>query len=286
MTAPKVFLINLDRDPDRLAHMLGECRRAGLEATRVPAILGTAMPDWAKPYFLDAGGEIASKLRLGEVGCYASHLVVARRMLDENLPHALVFEDDLALPEDLVPLIEAALAALPTGWDILRLSNPPKSPYAALAGLPGGRDLALYSRVPNNTGAHLLSASGAAKLLAPGLRDRQIDEHLRRPWLLGMETFGIVPAPIRSNIFDRSTIDAMEDRGLGARDRLAKLAARRFDPPVLLLTQARWQVAHWGWGGLARMLLRDASNALHRWRNGLRRGAEARERLRMTGNGG
>jgi glycosyl transferase, family 25 len=221
------LLINLDRDPDRHAHMAAEFARVGLSYARIPAVLGLAMPAWAEPYFLTPGGKIASNLKAGEVGCYASHLVAARYLLDSGRTSALICEDDLTLPADLAPLLEAALENLPRDWDILRLSNPPKAAYRALAPLPGGRDLVVYSRVPNNTGCHLLSRRGAEKLLAPGLRTLQIDEHLRRPWRLGMETYGIAPAPLISNIFD-STIDAMEDRGLGREGWIAKM--RRRDP--------------------------------------------------------
>jgi glycosyl transferase, family 25 len=238
-----VFLINLDRDPDRLVHMRTALGQVGLVPERVPAVYGLAMPDWVKPYFLDADGCVASRLKVGEVGCYASHLVTAKRLLERGLPYALVCEDDLRFDADLVALIEATLAVLPRNWGIVRLSNAPKSPYLARADLPGERDLAVYSRVPNNTGAFLLSADGAKKLLKPGLRTLQIDEHLRRPWLLGMETFGIVPPPIVSNIFD-STIDDMDERGLGKETVWHKLKRRRWSSPSEWFVKLKWQVKH------------------------------------------
>lgn len=277
-----VFLINLDRDPDRLAFMDAALEKLGLEFTRIPAVLGLAMPEWVKPYFLDSAGAIASKLRVGEVGCYASHLVVARRMVDEAIPAALVFEDDLELPADFAALIAETLRLAPAGWDIIRLSNPPKAPYVPVADLPGGCDLALYARVPNNTGASLLSLSGARKLLRPGPRDLQIDEHLRRPWDLGMETYGIVPAPIRSNIFDASTIDAMDQRGLGREGLLEKLARRRVASPGMALQHFSWQIAHLGAIGWLGATFRGLADSLSRKLGSARKtGAEAQRRLRL-----
>lgn len=258
-TAPSpaipIFLINLDRDADRLSFMAAALAKLGLSFERIPAVLGLDMPEWVKPFFLRPDGTIASQLKRGEVGCHASHLVVARRMVEAGIPMALVFEDDLALPDDLATLVDAAVRVAPEGWDIIRLSNPPKAAYLPVAGLPGTRELVLYSRIPNNTGASLLSLSGAKRLLIPGQRTYQIDEHLRRPWDLGMETYGIVPAPIRSNIFDTSTIDAMETRGLGRESPLAKLARRRIDPPAMLLRQLRWQYTHLGIGPWLRAIL-------------------------------
>jgi glycosyl transferase, family 25 len=247
------YLINLDRDPDRLKHMAAEFAREGLAFTRIPAVLGLAMPDWVRPCFLDDRGQIASTLKVGEVGCYASHLVAARRLLDEGHDCALICEDDLILPLGLAALIEDALVKLPAGWDILRLSNPEKAPWQVHSQLANGSDLSIYARVPNNTGAHLLSRSGAQKLLAEGLRDLQIDEHLRRPWLFkatspGMETFGIVPMPIQSNIFD-STIDQIGHRGLATQTFWAKLRRRRIGNLREWLAQARWQLSHLGLRG-------------------------------------
>lgn len=253
-----VFLINLDRDADRLAHMEAAAAKAGIAFTRVPAVLGHAMPDWVRPYFTGADGSITQRLRPGEVGCYASHLVVARRIVEAGVAHALVLEDDLDLPQDLVPLIAAALARLPEGWDILRLSNPPKAAFRPLARLPGGRELVLYSRVPNNTGALVWSAAGARKFLAAGLRDYPVDEHLRRPWLLGLETHGIVPAPIRSNIFETSTIDDLGHRGLGRESQFEKLGRRRIGTPADWLAQLRWQLGRWGLAGLLGAQIRAA----------------------------
>lgn len=278
-----IFLINLDRDADRLALMGAALAKLGLTFERIPAVLGLAMPAWVQPYFLDAGGAIASKLRVGEVGCYASHLVVARKMVAEGIPAALVFEDDLEFPEDFAALIMETLRIAPAGWDIIRLSNPPKAPYVPVADLPGGRDLALYARVPNNTGASLLSLSGAKKLLRPGPRDLQIDEHLRRPWDLGMETYGIVPAPIRSNIFDTSTIEAMDARGLGGEGLLKKLARRRIAGPGMALAHFNWQIARLGAIGWLRATLLGIADSLSRKLGGRKNaGAEAQRRLRLV----
>lgn len=264
MTAPPVILINLDRDADRLAHMAGELGRVGLAFERLPAVLGLAMADWQKPYFLNEAGAVASRLKPGEIGCYASHLLAARRIVDGALPAALVLEDDCALPGDLADLLAALTDNLPADWDIVRLSNPPKSPWQSLAPMPGGRDLVRYSRVPNNTGAQLLSRRGAAKLLAAGLRSLPIDEHLRRPWLLGLATYGVVPAPIRSNIF-QSTIDALGDRGLSRESRLAKLARRHIGGPAQWRAEFAWQRAHLGAAGYAEALARSlAASAMRK----------------------
>lgn len=59
VTVP-IYLINLDQDTERLKHMTEHLHGLGLNFERVPAILGTDMPDWLRPYFLREDRTIAS----------------------------------------------------------------------------------------------------------------------------------------------------------------------------------------------------------------------------------
>src|SRR5262245_24575082 len=72
---PKVYLINLDTDHERLARMAAILGNLEMSYERVPAIRGFDFPDWLIPYFLNEHGRIGSKLGAGEIGCYASHLM-------------------------------------------------------------------------------------------------------------------------------------------------------------------------------------------------------------------
>lgn len=208
---PKVLFINLERSIDRRGHMEGELGRVGLVFERVAGIPGADLPDRFKPYFCTPDGQLASPLKLGEVGCHAAHLAAYERFLAGSEATALVLEDDVHLPADLAPLLARILAKLPADWDIVRLSNTPKRAYVPLDPIADGYHLVRYSKVPTLASAYLLSRAGARKLLAPGLRVHAIDEYLRRPWLMDLDTFGIVPPPIRLMSFD-SNIDAFEDR--------------------------------------------------------------------------
>ena len=42
-------------------------------------------------------------LKKGEIGCSLSHMKIYKRMMDENIPIALVLEDDAVLLDELVP---------------------------------------------------------------------------------------------------------------------------------------------------------------------------------------
>ena len=254
MTSPlkfATFLINLDEDEDRLAWMAGQLQALGLAFTRFPAVRGNALPLFLVDWFPAPGGE--TRLKPGEIGCYASHLAVHRAFLaDATLDAALVLEDDLAFAAVFGPLVEA-FPRLPEGWDIVRLSNRAKAAYLGLGEIVPGAELIKYSRVPNNTGAYLISRSGAEKMAVfRGRKVWQIDEDMRRPWDFDLRTYGIMPPPIRSNIFDTSTIERFGGRGLKKEGRLAKLKRRRRLGLAAWKRRISWQIGFLGLGGWLR----------------------------------
>ncbi|MBV9222171.1 MAG: glycosyltransferase family 25 protein [Methylobacteriaceae bacterium] len=244
-----VFLINLDSSADRLRHMQSELDRVDLSFERVPGILASALPASLREYFCDGAGAIVAPLKLGEVGCFAAHLSVHRRLAEANEDGlaALILEDDAKLPDNLTDILSSLLRTLPPQWDVVRLSNPPKRAYVPIARVDGQHQLVRYSKIPNFATAYLLSASGARKLVRPGLRVHAFDEYLRRPWLNGLDTFGVVPAPITENVF-QSTIDAVEPRKPGRANVLAKSIRKsdfrnlvgRISFDVSTLGPARW----------------------------------------------
>jgi len=197
-TCVPTFLINLDRSSDRLARMQAEFSRAGMEFERLAAVDGTNLPDDHKPYFCDASGMIVSRLSPGEVGCYASHIAVWKRIVAMGVPAALVCEDDAILADDLAQALDELLVVLPSGWDIIHLSQPPERAFKPLTPLMSGRTLIRHSRVPPSTAAYLISREGAAKMLKPaGPRRWAVDHDTRWPWLFGVDAYGVHPPLIR-----------------------------------------------------------------------------------------
>ena len=206
VTGVHVFVINLDRSHDRLALMEEQSRRVGFAFERFPAIDGLNLPHGLYPYFLDTNGAIASALTAGEIGCYASHLGIYERIIQDQIDCALILEDDVTLAGDLMPTIAAAISAAPRGWDYIHLSGVFKRPVLSLAELPNDRHLIRHTRLPVNTGAYLISRSGAAKMLILGGRKRPIDMEFRYGWLRDLDIYGIYPSPAVYNDKFSSTI--------------------------------------------------------------------------------
>jgi glycosyl transferase, family 25 len=187
---PHVFLINLDRSRTRLQHMETQASRLGLAFERVPAVEGANVPDWLRSEF-----DTPHAMSAGEVGCYASHLVVAQHVVARGLPYAVVLEDDVALAPDFKAVVRAAIDAAPPGWDLIHASSVFKAPVIHVQGLPSRSRLVQYTRMPVNTAAYVVSNRGARKRLSPMVRSRPVDMDHRYAWLQRLEIFGVYPAP-------------------------------------------------------------------------------------------
>jgi glycosyl transferase, family 25 len=209
MSTPPIFLINLDRSHERLALMQAQADALGLAFERVSAINGTRqLPGWMISQFLDQRGRVRGGLSEGEVGCYASHLLVMSTIVERRLEAAIVLEDDAVLDPDFEQAACAAVQAAPAGWECIHLSTDFKKAAFPVASLGLGRSLVRYKRLPVNSLGYIVSRAGAAKLLDARHRVRPFDLEFRLAWLTGLEIFGTYPAVARANQRLETTIRA------------------------------------------------------------------------------
>ncbi len=224
------FVLNLDSASARLAHISRQADRIGLALHRIPGVDGLNVPAQLRPMFFDeASATPASPLMPGEIGCYASHLLAYEQILEQGLDWALILEDDVLLGDDLIGTVRQTVSLLPASWDIVRLSSEPRRAVLSLARLRSGRHLVRYSKLPKQGGAQLVSASGARKLLAQGVRVRPVDADLRHGYLYGLDTFGVYPPPVRhSGLFQSSIKPGFGSRRVlrGARWKAPRLYQR------------------------------------------------------------
>jgi glycosyl transferase family 25 len=183
------FYINLNRDVFRRARIEEELANSRIQAERIPAIEGRAVPDWLQSFYDD-------RLGPGEVGCSASHLTICRIIIERDLPFALILEDDARIEKDCRGAIEIAVKLAPRGWDIIRLIESSSRPFQQLGVIDPGRSLVRYLRVPRSTTGLVVSQSGARKLLTPRLVKEPIDVEIRWPWQLDLDVYGIHPPPV------------------------------------------------------------------------------------------
>ncbi len=195
------FYINLDRDAHRDRLITEQLARANISGHRVPAINGSEkLPASVASYFAHVRQKRAPILAPGAIGCYASHLRTWQRIAAGPDVPVLVLEDDAVLADDTASVIADLLAALPAGWDLVQLSQAPRHAFRPLRQLDCGRTLLRYSRVPFGAAGYLMSKAGAVKMLNPAVpRFWAVDLDTRRPWVFGMDIYGVTPPPIRQN---------------------------------------------------------------------------------------
>lgn len=93
----KTFLINLDKNPERLAESTRQLSAMGVAFERVKAVYGKDLSAMEKRTAVNrfrwwcAQGR---RVRDGEIGCALSHLDVYQRIIGDGLDYACVLEDD------------------------------------------------------------------------------------------------------------------------------------------------------------------------------------------------
>jgi glycosyl transferase family 25 len=147
----KVYLINLDRDADRLAHMRAQLNGIGFE--RISAVDGSKDPPTTKG------------LTRFELACLESHKLAWRAFLGGSAEHACFLEDDLHIRPGLAALVgdpawipnDAHCVKLDTYLQKVRLGR--REPAI------GGREVArLYTR-HQSSAAYVLTRAGAIRYL-------------------------------------------------------------------------------------------------------------------------
>lgn len=162
---------------------------------------------------------------------------------------------------DFRSIVAEVLTKAPAGWDIIRLSSPPKRAIVPVATLSSGHTIAIYSRNAYNTGAYLISLGGARKLLRPEYRTLAIDNDMKRTWHFGRAMYGLVPAPAVHSNEVPSTIMGMGGRKAGRtvtqKIEIAEAAARGLHN-IRIMGLSSWL------GCVARNILRKPAQRLAR----------------------
>jgi glycosyl transferase, family 25 len=99
------YVINLDRSPDRRAHITAQLRGTGMDYEVVSGVDGRDL-DLTDSMLVDPSLTSRCPFPAGAAGCALSHLAVYKRIREDGLHRALVLEDDVTLPTDLGDLVD------------------------------------------------------------------------------------------------------------------------------------------------------------------------------------
>jgi glycosyl transferase family 25 len=147
----KIYLINLDRDASRLAHMREQLN--GVSFERVSAVDGSNLPPTTKG------------LTRFELACLESHRIAWRQFLNGPEDCACIVEDDLHIWPGLVALTGSG-SWIPTGAHSVKLDTYRQKVELAEKRIAiAGREIArLYSR-HQSSAAYIVTREGAARYL-------------------------------------------------------------------------------------------------------------------------
>lgn len=98
-TVMRCFYINLQRRPDRLAHILKELDYLEMPYERIVAVdhRDLSSDKMHQYYDTERGFKEGRQLTSAEIACFLSHIKCWKKILEHNIPFAYVFEDDAML---------------------------------------------------------------------------------------------------------------------------------------------------------------------------------------------
>lgn len=169
MSVP-VFVINLDRRPDRLDYMARQLDRLGLRWERVAAHDMQTVDDalLAREVALQ-GARIP--MGRGSRCCALTNFDIHRRILRDDLPAAVILQDDVELSPRIAPFL-ATLDWLPTGIDLVQFEKYGRRRSRRLTGPALGRmpvdGTSLHRLHSRTAGAacYLVTQAGARTILS------------------------------------------------------------------------------------------------------------------------
>lgn len=209
----KVFVINLARSPQRMAHIAQQLEDAEVAFERIEGVDGNQLAD--------AEIERVSPARLvrqhyyrdlnkGEVGCSLSHRKAWQKIVDDELDFAFVLEDDIDLESNFADVVELMRELPDSNWDFIKL-------YPMRKGSPKNirqsveyknHQFISYHKLPLSNGAQVVSKQGARALLKNMSHVVQpVDGHLKSWWTLGIYPFGLIPYCVSQDFERQSDIN-------------------------------------------------------------------------------
>jgi glycosyl transferase family 25 len=212
-----IILINLSESKVRLERSQQELAQFGLSFERLEAVDGRKMSKeeldkvshWDKSAFF-------KPLSPGEVGCYLSHVAAAEKIVRENWPYALVFEDDFRLTPHFCDIISVALKEAPQGFHIIKLQGNMRG-GEVVVNLNIDYKIIRHRSISAQTVAQLWSLEGAMAFLsiARPLR-RPVDVQLKHWWEGPLNIFQVSPPIVLDGDAKgtTSTIGARKPKGI------------------------------------------------------------------------
>jgi glycosyl transferase family 25 len=200
----KIFIINLATSADRRLAASAELDRYGLEHeffdawTGDKALAENLFEYDAKKFAVRTGSQ-ASK---GQMGCFASHLMLWKKCLELNEP-ILILEDDFHCNDNFLEALNLASNRI-QNYGLIRFFS------CGAKGLAieevGNLSLRRFKKSPMTGLAYALSPTAAQKLIKNFDKFIEpLDFYIKRFWLTGQRDYQLYPEPIEHNHHSETT---------------------------------------------------------------------------------
>ncbi len=200
MSGPKAFILHLERSSSRAANVRLLSARLPIESEVLAAVDGARLTpqevDQAyarrrfRPYY-------PFPLRRTEVGVFLSHRSAWRRIVDEALDFAFIFEDDAQIDAAAFAALVEFVTLERSAWDYVLLPAQPIRNGTPVV-REGGLALMRPDAPPLRAIAQVVSVDAAKRLLDLTLPfDRPVDTTLQMTWLTGQPVLIASPSPVR-----------------------------------------------------------------------------------------
>jgi glycosyl transferase, family 25 len=200
LSGPKAFILHLERASSRAANVQSLRAHLPIESEVLAAIDGALLAPqevdqaYARRRFRPT---YPFPLTRTEVGVFLSHRLAWRRILDDALDFAFIFEDDAEIePAAFAALLEFVTLERPA-WDYVLL---PAQPIRSGTPVASRGDFTLLrpDAPPLRAIAQIVSPAAAKRLLDRTLPfDRPIDTLMQMTWITGQPVLVASPSPIR-----------------------------------------------------------------------------------------
>ena len=209
----RIFVINLDRSPQRLADMTQQLGAFDLPFMRIAAFDGNSLSD--EEIAQAAPPDLVAKtyhrqLGRGEVGCGLSHRAAWQEIIAQDLDFAIVLEDDIELQGNFAKTVELISTLNPDSWDFIKFF--PLSRYSEnnidRRFFYHGFTFVTYRKFPLGCQGQAISRRAAEKMIQnmPHVLE-PIDSQLKAWWELDIFPFGVLPYCVRSELGGPSDIN-------------------------------------------------------------------------------
>ncbi len=228
-SATKAYVIHLERAVGRRSSVEALKSALPIPSEVLPAVDGrTLAPEAVAAAYVRAryAPRYPFALGLPEIGAFLSHRAAWRRIVEEGLEAAVVFEDDASV--DPIRLASALdfLAAERARWTYVLMPAAGLEPAGEALERRGAFTLIRPRAPPLRAIGQVVSREAAERLLAVTAPfDRPIDTFLQMNWVTGVTLCVVTPTPIR-DVSRETGGTTVQRKRLGLLERLHHEAMR------------------------------------------------------------